>query len=972
MQAPGKRSGLARAISALPWLVVILGVIGLAALRARAPADLSEGAAEGAFWDAVTAEGSPRRPTSGAGLQLPSGGQLRLHDADGPLLRVESVAVRVLPTAGGLVEIMLREEAGRAYALTVTPGETFAFVATYRVEGAAPVALQRAQLPATSGPAAPVELRLELARNTFSVQLDGRPALSWRDERLTDGKLSIGTRLRPCTLASLAVTGTRTSQVGKPEPFARREDFAGASRPPGRALAESLGLAAAGLLVLCAYLRLLCLGAPGAGAVLQAGAVAASPLALLLAAALWRSPRDLTTWFPLATLLVACGVVLGLAMLRRHIAVPAPSAPGGVGAGSTSARAKSSIGVRVLRLLAAVALFAVAARAVFLRHDLVTGPQLADERAAVAAERAAPAAAADHAAPLQLDAANSLVLSGPWRDLDLHAEVTLAPDSLLEVRLRATTPPSCRGVALWLPTDPRLRSGFVVEDNKDCAPIGEDAGPLAAGGPIPLDIHVRGRRFEATAGGVRLAADELRFPSGAIAILAARGSAEVRGVTLRPVAPSDPPARPAREWAAAALAPIGIVLLFAGLAAALLRRPFGALAAACAFALAPIAIALWPPAPDPGVTRDALAKISLGVFALLLLPCALHGARAPLRVVLLALLACVGAPAAVALASPYVLQSGWLSWSGERMDDDLAWLWHPELRSLNGYLADHHFRGRELTLAKPAGTARVIAMGASSTWGFGLPDGTGQEYPMVLERLLNAGAGGGGATDGEGVHERDAAGGRRVEVINAACLGATGEQQYRLLRDALLAFEPDVVTVSLYYNDSFALTANDESATVGHFCAPGYERSRLDDLRLARRVQQGLRQVNALLNDYRTWPGSTSQLWRRMGHEEAEPEPLARFEAMLRRFAELGRERGFRVVLIKEPVRDRHTIWREECQAAVDRLAAEFGLEVVDPWPAMEAAGGAALFMDVVHPKPEGLRIVAEQLEPAVRKALTR
>jgi lysophospholipase L1-like esterase len=966
-----KRSGRARVIASLPWLALLLGVIGLTALRARAPATLASGAAAGEFWDASTAEGSTRRPSGGKGLLLPSGTSLHLHDEDGALERVESVTVGVVPTSGGLLEVTLREDAGRSYVLSVTPGSPLALVVTYRVEGATPVIVKRAQVP-SGGIAAPFELRVGLERSAFTAQVDGQPALSWRDERLTDGKLSIGARLRPCTLTSLKVTGTRTSQVGKTEAFERSEDFAAASRALWPTLAGSLGLAAAAFALLCIYLRILVpgaalvrdhpAGAEGAGAaggqtpssprsgasVLQAAAVAATPLALLLALSLVRSPPVPEAWLPLGTFLLAAGALLGLLMLRPRIA----------------AGARAPLAGRLVGWLAAAALIAVTARAVFLRHDLVTGPLLAEERAAVAAERAEPAPPADHAEALRLDAANALTFAGPWRDLDLHADVTLAPDSLLEVRLRATTPPSCRGVALWLPSDARLRSGFVIEENRECAPIGDDAGPVAAGSPMPLDIRVRGRRFEATAGGTRLAAEDLRFPAGSIAILAARGSAEVRGVTVQTVAASEPPGRPVRGWLGAALAPIGLVLAFAGLAAALLRLPPGFTVAACAFALLPIAIALWPPAPDPAITRDTLAKVSLGVVVLLLLPCFLHGARAsPLRPLLVALLACVGAPAAVALAAPSVLKSGWLSWSGERLDDDLAWLQHPELRSLNGYLADHRFRGRELALAKPAGTARVITLGASSTWGFGLPDGTGQEYPMVLERLLNDGDDG---TDGQ----HGAAPARRVEVINAACLGATGEQQYRLLRDALLAFEPDVVTVSLYYNDSFALTASDESATVGHFCAPGYSRSLLDDLLLGRQLQKGLREVNELLNDYHAWPGSTTQLWRRMGHAEDPPAPQQRFEAMLRRFALLGRERGFRLVLIKEPVRDRHTIWREECQAAVDTLAAEFGLEVVDPWPALEAAGAGPLFMDVVHPRPEGLRIIAEELLPAVRKAL--
>ena len=56
----------------------------------------------------------------------------------------------------------------------------------------------------------------------------------------------------------------------------------------------------------------------------------------------------------------------------------------------------------------------------------------------------------------------------------------------------------------------------------------------------------------------------------------------------------------------------------------------------------------------------------------------------------------------------------------------------------------------------------------------------------------------------------------------------------------------------------------------------------------------------------------------------------------------------------------------------LDRLGAEYGVAVVDPGPALAAAGGADLFMDPVHLRPPGLAVVARELAPAVRVALER
>jgi len=54
----------------------------------------------------------------------------------------------------------------------------------------------------------------------------------------------------------------------------------------------------------------------------------------------------------------------------------------------------------------------------------------------------------------------------------------------------------------------------------------------------------------------------------------------------------------------------------------------------------------------------------------------------------------------------------------------------------------------------------------------------------------------------------------------------------------------------------------------------------------------------------------------------------------------------------------------------MDAVGSEFGLPVVDPSPALQAAGGAELFFDDVHLKPAGHAVVAEVLAPVVRAAL--
>jgi lysophospholipase L1-like esterase len=76
-------------------------------------------------------------------------------------------------------------------------------------------------------------------------------------------------------------------------------------------------------------------------------------------------------------------------------------------------------------------------------------------------------------------------------------------------------------------------------------------------------------------------------------------------------------------------------------------------------------------------------------------------------------------------------------------------------------------------------------------------------------------------------------------------------------------------------------------------------------------------------------------------------------------------------VLIKEPfVGPGRLVWREEFYAAIDTVAAEYGLPVVDPGPDIAAAGGASLYMDNVHPTAEGCEVIARTLERTIRDLL--
>lgn len=117
---------------------------------------------------------------------------------------------------------------------------------------------------------------------------------------------------------------------------------------------------------------------------------------------------------------------------------------------------------------------------------------------------------------------------------------------------------------------------------------------------------------------------------------------------------------------------------------------------------------------------------------------------------------------------------------------------HQSLRDLNpraGGLFEvrtnaRGFRGEDFDVAKPPGTVRIVALGGSSTFGYGNRDP--QTYPAQLEALL----------------EQRCPDERRIEVINLGIPHQSSAQILALFRAEGLPLEPDVVTFYEGANDT--------------------------------------------------------------------------------------------------------------------------------------------------------------------------
>jgi len=916
----------------LEWAALLLLLAGaVGAVLGSAPDDPVV-AAETPSWIARSRDGVTLRADGRNGLVITPGDELAVKDSVSSLgelrLRLERFGTQSCATT-----FTFRESDSGHYRLLVVPGPTLTVALSAQLAG------ERARmLGSFEDDTLPLdslnvfELALQLDGPAFQVSLNGRPVLDARDDTLESGGCHVradGIRVRKVSLSGLDARG---------QPFS---DAVSVSELPAiqsslwtRAVSDGVTIFAipvAAFLAMSGLLRVLPRAGPAAARLRQATLLALAPVAGLCAS------QPLTGWSApslLLVLAVAAGTVGGLAWLAAGTPAAAPR----------SALRAFATGVLLAVLCAAAAMHEQAARV----HQHM---DIARKRAGTT--KAAPWSRAGTA---RLDAGSALSTAGPYGSLVLTCGVELEPASWLEVRLRAHAAASPEGVALFLGSDDRMATGFVVESREYFRPVGRGCGPLPAGRPLALKIRVHGGSWTASVNDRVIAeASQLDLPAGGVVLLTAAGAATVTDLMLVPEpveAAAAVPAIPALQ--ALAAAPLAFA---AWVALALAGIAFLAAPAAVAFelsgwALAPIALTLAL-AGDPDLDLQTWLTAGAGGVAILLAAALLRGRRG-----IGLLLPAAGAAVLIwtlpRVAGPPVV--GGREVTGlvtSRIDvpylaPGLAHLQHPKLRFLNDYLVEHAFRNRRFTLQKPPGTLRIACLGTSTTWGYGMDDASGQDYPAFLQRLLD-----------------DRVADVAVEVINAGVRGWTAPRMRRFFDEVVAGFQPDIVTVSLFFNDSRQATICNEDETLALLSEARFDGNWWTELRESLELNDGLtrlRRVTAKLPDTQA---DSEAAWRSLVTASDEPHPLERFESSLRDVAMAVRATGAELILIKEPTRTTAPIlWKKEFYAAIDRVGADFGAEVLDVEPALRAAGGDALFMDDVHLFARGNRVVAEQLAP--------
>lgn len=271
---------------------------------------------------------------------------------------------------------------------------------------------------------------------------------------------------------------------------------------------------------------------------------------------------------------------------------------------------------------------------------------------------------------------------------------------------------------------------------------------------------------------------------------------------------------------------------------------------------------------------------------------------------------------------------------------DLAETGNPRIFDL--HTDSRGLRGPEVSLPRPPGTYRVLAVGDSCTFGSGA--GQADTWPAQLQKQLSAAR--------PDLH---------VEVINAGVPGFSSYQALRYLETEGFGLEPDAVVFTSAVNDASPATAGGKRRFGGGLLLSDEEYA--DALRRNRRL------------------GITRLLWRAGllgGSGEAQddaPGGVKRrvspdaYERNLRRFAAESRQRGLLAVVVAWPLRSQ--VSQPPADTQLERTLELYQQRAAEAARAEQALfvdlradlrGRESLFVDAVHLGAAGYGVVAKRL----------
>ena len=262
----------------------------------------------------------------------------------------------------------------------------------------------------------------------------------------------------------------------------------------------------------------------------------------------------------------------------------------------------------------------------------------------------------------------------------------------------------------------------------------------------------------------------------------------------------------------------------------------------------------------------------------------------------------------------------------------------------------NHFRGKKPCTSCAESLIRIVTLGGSSTYGVPMHYRT-RTYSSELQRLLD---------------ERRP--GERYEVLNAGIAAFGIMQVVSALKEEILQFKPDIVTVNSWFND--AAPTNRWYRIPGVSDREGYIRSRslrrLENLPILRELRNT--KLYGILRYYllslrrsvlgREQIGKIDNARPRMTPDE--------FRWGLEQVIELSEEHDFLPVFLLEPLnrsRDFETTRKENNYIKkILAVAKEKDILVVNTIDAIHENKAEWLFYDFIHPNINGHQLIAEKM----------
>src|SRR5574341_16811 len=275
-------------------------------------------------------------------------------------------------------------------------------------------------------------------------------------------------------------------------------------------------------------------------------------------------------------------------------------------------------------------------------------------------------------------------------------------------------------------------------------------------------------------------------------------------------------------------------------------------------------------------------------------------------------------------------------------DPDLLWRLKPNQETVTKIgqkevrINSQGLRDREFAPVKPPGTYRILALGDSCTYGWGV--GQEETYAKVLERTLNQNSTG-----------------ERFAVINAGVIGYSLAQELRYLTKDGASWTPDLVLVSSTFNEGNRVNPDSAPAIKEKVFASMKVKNVLRNIALYHFIveynfAEQYAKLAAKITEDPTW---------------IDEQVFAKYERQVQEIVDFTRARGLAVAFLITVTKNQvnaDTVVYSRHQNAMMQVGERNGVPIVNSLEPFRKERHRDLYLDGGHPKELGHQLMAETI----------